>query len=60
MGGWERGGIMKALVQGSVIPGEHDRLGIDGKTWIIRKKIINLASVETALFLEAVAGVRDL
>lgn len=60
MGGWERGGVMKALVQGDTIPGEHDRLGIGNKTWVVRKKIENLASVETALFLEAIAGVRDL
>jgi len=59
-GGWERGGVMKALVSGDVIPNEHDRLGIDGKTWVVKKKRTSLADVETALTLEAVAGVRDL
>lgn len=59
-GGFERGGVMKALVSGDTIPAEHDRLGIDGKTWVVKKKISNLASVETSLTLEAVAGVRDL
>lgn len=59
-GGFEQNGRMKALVSGDIIPAIHDRLGIRDKTWVVRSKIENLSSVETALVLEAVAGVRDL
>jgi hypothetical protein len=59
-GGYERGGAMKALVKGSTIPDEHDRLGIDGKTWVVKEKRTNIAEVETALTLQAIAAVRDL
>ena len=58
-GGFEQAGRMKALVSGSLIPSVHDRLGIRGKTWVVKSKRENLSSVETALMLEAVPGVRD-
>lgn len=58
-GGWERGGVMRALTSGDIIPDEQDRLGIDGKTWVVRKKRTSAACVETSLTLEAVPGIRD-
>lgn len=60
IGGFSENGRMKALIQGDIIPKLHDRVGIRGKTWVVRSKIENLSSVETALVLEAVPAVRDL
>lgn len=60
IGGFSENGRMKALIQGDIIPNLHDRLGIRGKTWVVKAKIENLSSVETALVLEAVPAIRDL
>jgi hypothetical protein len=54
MGGFEQAGQMKALVMGTTIPSIHQHLTIDSKTWVVKKVITSLASVETALLLEAV------
>jgi hypothetical protein len=53
-GGFEQNGIMRALVSGITIPDIHDRLVIGAKTWVVRKKVTSLASVETGLTLEAI------
>lgn len=54
MGGFEASGQMKALVYGATIPSIHDHVTVRSKTWVVKSKIVNLASVETALLLEAI------
>jgi hypothetical protein len=54
MGGFEASGQMKALVYGVTIPSVHDHLTVRSKRWVVKSKIVNLASVETALLLDAV------
>jgi hypothetical protein len=59
-GGFEQNGLMRVLISGVSIPSIHDRLGLRGKTWIVRSKTQSLSAVETGFLLEAVSGVRDL
>lgn len=53
-GGFEKSGIMRALVSGITIPSLHDRLVMSGKTWVVTKKVESQASVEVGLMLEAI------
>lgn len=53
-GGWEKSGIMRALVSGATIPNIHDRMVIGTSTWVVRKKVESQASVEFGLMLEAI------